>query len=165
MIIINAVYSAQLNCPIDLRQLCYEITNARYDPARFPGLIWQHRKIGGNCLVFSNGIINCNGKISKKRKGYEQIRKYARLLRKCGYPVNLTDVKLLTMSMSQTLSSDLDMKRLSFDRDVVYKPEIFPSLNFKREGVHFLLFSSGESDYNRCNFFTTRGRSCLSNIN
>ena len=71
MIITIAVYSAQLNYPIDLRQLCYEITNARYDPARFPGL-WQHRKIGGNCLVFSNGIINCNGKVSKKRQGHEE---------------------------------------------------------------------------------------------
>ena len=131
---------AQLNCPIDLRQLFYKITNVRYNPAQFPVLIWQHRKAGGNCLVFSNGIINCNGKVSSKREGYERIRKYARLLQKCGYPVNLMDVKLLTMSMSHTLSSGLDMKRLSVDRDVVYEPELFPSLNFKREGVHFFFF-------------------------
>ena len=140
MIITDVVYSAQLNCPIDLRQLFYKITNVRYNPAQFPVLIWQHRKAGGNCLVFSNGIINCNGKVSSKREGYERIRKYARLLQKCGYPVNLMDVKLLTMSMSHTLSSGLDMKRLSVDRDVVYEPELFPSLNFKREGVHFFFF-------------------------
>ena len=144
MIITNVLYSAQLNCPIDLRQLCSKITNVRYDPARFPGLIWQHRKAGGNCLVFSNGIINCNGKVSSKREGYERIRKYARLIQNCGYPVNLSDVKLLTMSMSHTLSSDLDLKRLSVDKDVIYEPQLFPSLNFKREGVHFCCFHTGK---------------------
>ena len=94
--------------------------------------------------MFSNGIINCNGKASSKREGYKPIRKYARLLHNCGYPVNFSDAKLLTMSMSQSLSSDLDLKRLSFDRDVVYEPKLFPSLNFKRKGVHFCCFHTGK---------------------
>ena len=48
------------------------------------------------------------------------------------------------MSMSHTLSSGLDLKHLSVDRDVVYEPELFPSLNFKREGVHFCCFHTGK---------------------
>ena len=52
--------------------------------------------------------------------------------------------KTLTMSVSHTISSDLDLKRLSFDRDVVYEPELFPSLNFKRKGVNFCCFHTGK---------------------
>ena len=69
MIITNVVCSGHLRCSIDLRELCRSLVNVKYDPAKFPGLVWSHRKIGGNCLVFSNGIINCNGKASNMKDG------------------------------------------------------------------------------------------------
>lgn len=56
----NVVVQGDLGCNIDLRELTYKLGDVRYDPRKFPAVIWQHRKIGGNALVFSNGKINCN---------------------------------------------------------------------------------------------------------
>ena len=144
MIITNVVYSADLSCTIDLRQLCYRIANARYEPLKFPGLIWQHRAIGGNCLVFSNGIMNCNGKASSFQDGHQRLRRYARQLQNLGFPVDLKEVKMLTASAAHTLSSELDLQALGKDRLVVYEPELFPALNFKCDGINFCCFHTGK---------------------
>ena len=45
----------------------------RYNPRIFPGLIYQNRKIDRNCLIFSNGKINCNGAWGKQIKDYGKI--------------------------------------------------------------------------------------------
>ena len=60
----NVVYQANLNVQIDLKCLVHQLNNGRYNPHTFSGLIYQNRKIGGNCLIFSNGKINCNGACS-----------------------------------------------------------------------------------------------------
>lgn len=144
MIITNVVCSANLGCSINLRHLCYRIANARFDPRTFPGLIWQHKTIGGNCLVFSNGVINCNGKASSVREGQQRLRQYARRIQRLGFTVLLNKTKCLTISASHTLSDALDLQLLAKERKVLYEPELFPSLNFKREGVHFCCFHSGK---------------------
>ena len=53
MKITNVVYGAKLDCTVDLVILSQHLWNSRYDPKAFPRLIWQHRIIGGNCLVFA----------------------------------------------------------------------------------------------------------------
>ena len=78
MNITNVVYGAHLDCPMDLVKLCQCLWNGRYDPKLFPGLIWQHQVIGGNCLVFANGVINCNGRSSSFEEGQQRLRRYAR---------------------------------------------------------------------------------------
>lgn len=144
MIITNVVYSVHLGCPIDLRHLCYRISNVRYDPRKFPGLIWQHKTIGGNCLVFSNGVINCNGKATSIQEGRQRLRHYARRLQRLGYPVYLKDIKCITASASHTLSSELDIQLLAKERQILYEPELFPAANFKKDGVNFCCFHSGK---------------------
>lgn len=144
MKITNVVYSAHLRCPIDLRDLCQRLSNVRYDPKTFPGLIWQHKVIGGNCLVFSNGVINCNGGASSAKDGCRRLRRYARQLQKMGLPVQLREVKMVTMSASHSLSTDLDIRTLAKEKSIVYEPELFPALNFKTDGVNFCCFHTGK---------------------
>lgn len=144
MKITNVVYSAHLRCPIDLRDLCQRLSNVRYGPKTFPGLIWQHKVIGGNCLVFSNGVINCNGGASSAKDGCRRLRRYARQLQKMGLPVQLREVKMVTMSASHSLSTDLDIRTLAKERSIVYEPELFPALNFKTDGVNFCCFHTGK---------------------
>lgn len=144
MIITNVVCSANLGCSIDLRHLCYRIANVRYDPSTFPGLIWQHRVIGGNCLVFSNGVINCNGTVSSFHEGQQRLRHYARQLQNLGWPVKLKNMKIITVSASHALSNALDLPLLAKERQIIYEPELFPALNFKREGVNFCCFHTGK---------------------
>ena len=144
MKITNVVCSAHLNCTVDLISLCQRLRNCRYEPRSFPSLIWQHRNIGGNCLVFAYGVINSNGKASSFREGRKRLCRYARLLQKYGCPVYLTDAKIITVSASHTLSGGLDLYRLAGDRSLLYEREIFPALNFKIEGVNFCCFHIGK---------------------
>ena len=115
MKITNVVYSAHIGCSMDLAGLCQRLWNCRYDPRTFPGLIWQHRLIGGNCLVFASGVINCNGKAVTFEEGCQRLRKYARKLQNLGCPVRLRDTKILTVSASHTLSIGLDLNSLVQD--------------------------------------------------
>lgn len=69
MHLMNAVYSANLGCTIDLETFCQRVKKAKYGRKRLPAVIWQDPRIGGNCLVFSNGKINCNGKVSNFLEG------------------------------------------------------------------------------------------------
>jgi TATA-box binding protein (TBP) (component of TFIID and TFIIIB) len=73
MRITNVVVQGELGCRIYLKQLVLKLFNVRYDPNRFSGIIWQHRTIGGNCLVFSSGKLNCNGKCSSFREGIKRL--------------------------------------------------------------------------------------------
>ena len=69
MKITNVFNGAKLDCTVDLVKWGRHLWNSHYDPKMFPGLIWQHRLICVNCLVFSNGVINCNGKASSFEEG------------------------------------------------------------------------------------------------
>ncbi|VDI53111.1 Hypothetical predicted protein [Mytilus galloprovincialis] len=119
----NVVVQANLGCSFDLRELAYRLPNVRYDPRTFSALIWQHRKIGGNCLLFSNGIINCNGKCLSIQDGRRRLRRYARLLQQMGNDVRLTQVQILTASASHQLSGRVDPYRLP--SEFSFEPEIF----------------------------------------
>ena len=137
----NVVVQGQLNVSIDLTRLANTLINVRYDPARFTGLIWQHRRIGGNCLVFSNGTINCNGKCSSFDEGIKRLRRYARLLQKKGHCRNLSGVKIVTASASHRLENPVRTENIPVS--FRYEPELFPAIMFRREGLHFTLHLSG----------------------
>ena len=132
MIITNVVYSANLLCTFNMRKLCYQLTNVRYEPNCLPGLIWQHPYIGGSCLIFGNGNINCNGKARCFREGHERLRKYARCLQRLGYKVHVTHLKRLTSTANHKLSSLLRLEQIAKEWSLSYIPEIFPTLVSKK---------------------------------
>ena len=78
----NVVVQGDLGCPISLRELTYRLANA---------LIWRHRNIV-QCLLFSNGKINYNGKCSTLTEGRLRLRRYAMWLQKMGYSERLINV-------------------------------------------------------------------------
>ena len=144
MYLTNVVCSAHLCCAIPLREICYQLSNVRYDPSRFPGLIWKHKTIGGNCLVFSNGQIQCQGRARSLREGLTRLRRYARVLQTLSLPVTLTDVKVNTATAFHTCEAPLDMKSLAQERQLVYEPELFPTATFLVRGITFSCFWNGK---------------------
>ena len=144
MFLTNVVCSADLRCNINLGHLCQRLVNVKYDPSHFSGLVWQHKTIGGNCLVFSNGKINCNGKADSFKEGIKRLRRYARYLQKMGYDVTLNDVKVLTASAFHAFDDHLNIKELGEQRGTRYEPELFPTATFKRENVTFSCFHNGK---------------------
>lgn len=133
----NVVYQANLNVTFNLNNLVYQLNNVRYDPMNFPGIIYQNRKIGGNCLIFSNGKINCNGPCIHFEEGLKRLRRYARILQKLRYPVRLSNVRLITASAVHKLSGVIDLKHLSPILNFNYDPELFPAVMLRRQGIHF----------------------------
>jgi len=140
----NVICSAHLGCTVRLREACYQIDNTRYDPAHFPGLIWQHRRIGGNCLVFANGTIQCQGKARSLGEGIKRVRQYARILQTRGWPVVLSKIKVITASGFHILSGALNLDTLVQERRLIYEPDLFPTANLTKDGVTFCCFSNGK---------------------
>lgn len=143
MRITNVVVQGELGCTFDLRELTHRLVNVRFDPRSFSGLIWQHCKIGGNCLLFSNGKINCNGKCLSLRDSRRRLRRYARCLQKMGYEVRLSNVRLVTVSAVHQLSGRIDPSRLP--KDFSCEPELFPAAMVRRHGLHFMCHLSGKT--------------------
>lgn len=133
----NVVYQGEMNCVINLKQLTTQLVNVRYDPLKFPGVIFQHRKIGGNCLIFSNGKINCNGACDSFDTGLKRLRSYARYIQQIGYDVVLTNVQPVTASAFHKLSSRLDLNSISPALNFSYDPELFPAVMMRRNDIHF----------------------------
>lgn len=140
----NVICSAQLGCDVHLRDLCNQLANVRYDPARFPGLMWKHRRIGGNCLVFSNGTIQCQGKAANLKEGIRRVRRYVRVLQKLGWPIMFNRVRILTVSGFHILSGPVDFNRLVKERRLIYEPELFPTANLTVDGITFSCFHNGK---------------------
>ena len=139
----NVVYQANLNVQIDLKCLVHQLNNVRYNPHTFSGLIYQNRKIGGNCLIFSNGKINCNGACSDFDSGVKRLRRYARILQRLGYVVRLSEIRLVTASAVHKLSGRINVKSLCRIQDFQYNPELFPAVMLRRQGIHFTCHLSG----------------------
>ena len=142
MRITNVVVQGDLGCRIDLKELALKLSKVRYQPQRLSGIVWQHRKIGGNCLGFSSGKLNCAGKCSTVREGIQRLRCYARFLQRSGYPVKLCGVRVITTSATHQLNGSINPRM--FEEGRCYEPEIFAGLMFYRDGLHYIYHLLGK---------------------
>ena len=85
------------------------------------------------CIVLEKMI--CHG--NKK-----QMRKYARILFKMGYPVSLNKVKIATHSAVYNLTNGVTYFKMMKLPGATYEPEIYHALNTKR--VHFTVYMTGK---------------------
>ncbi len=138
----NVVVQADLSCYVDLRHLAKSTRDIRYDPRIFTGAIWHHRLIGGNCLVFHNGKVNCNGNKSI-HQAKKRLRQYARLLQRHGFSVTLKKIVIVTISAVHRLSSRLNVKEVCEMLKADYNPEILNAAILKKKRINFNCFLSG----------------------
>ena len=141
----NVVVQTDLQASIDLHYLVNRVRDIRYDPGLFSAAIWRHKKIGGSCLVFHNGKLNCNGN-RNIQQAKKRIRQYARLIQKQGFPaVTIKKIEVITMSAVYQLSSCLDLnKACEIVPGIRYDPEILNAAMLKRGNVHFNCFHTGK---------------------
>jgi TATA-box binding protein (TBP) (component of TFIID and TFIIIB) len=138
----NVVVQGDLGCRIDLKELVLKLSNVRYQPQRFSGIVWQHRKIEGNYLVFSGGKLICAGKYSTVREGIERLRRYARLIQCSGYPVKLCGVRVITTSATHQLNGTINPRM--FQEGRCCEPEMFAGVMFYLDGLHYICHLSGK---------------------
>ena len=144
VLVTNVVCVTQLRCDVDLQRLATRSRDVEYNPRKHNCLIWKHKKIGGCCMVSRHGKLMCNGKATSIIEARRRVRQYARLIQKAGYPIQLSRIRVITLSAIHTLSRPCNLRQLAKDLNAFYEPELFPALMFKREGVHFTCFSTGK---------------------
>ena len=141
--ITNVVVQTDLQASIDLKRLANYTRDIRYDPSKFSGAVWQHKYIGGNCLVFSNGKLSCNGNksINEARR---RLRQYCRIIQRLGIPVQLHKIEIVTMSAVHQLSDRLDFHQMCATLGASYDTEFFNAAMMKKGRIHFNCFHTGK---------------------
>lgn len=135
----HRIYSANVSCKLDLKDIALRSHNVKYTKTPFHMLEWKHKKIGGTCLVYTSGKVMCHG-------DKQMMRKYCRVIQKLGYPVRLKDTKLCTASAVYDLKTTVDYKHLvqKFPQ-VSFHPELFHAPILKLEqNVSMTIFHSGK---------------------
>lgn len=145
----NVVYQGEMNCVLNLNFLTQQLINVRYNPRSFPGVIYQNRKIGGNCLIFSNGKINCNGPCESFSQGLKRLRKYARVIQKLGYDVRLQNVRLVTASACHKISGKVNASSLSKSLNFFIRPGVVSRSHVTTRWYSFHLSFARNSPYHR----------------
>ena len=139
----NVVVQTDLQISIDLGYLTSKTRDIRYDPALFSAAIWRHKKIGGSCLVFRNGKLNCNGNRSIPQ-AKKRIRQYARFIQKLGYHVIMKKIEVITISAVYQCTSRLDFSKLHKFLGASHEPEICNYALLKRKKVQYNCFHTGK---------------------
>ncbi len=142
MIITNIVSTANLNTTLDLRRLALENSNVIYNPQRFTGATWRHKKINGTLRLFPNGKLIHLGRPDAE-KPRRHIRRFARILQKQNHPVHLSQVRLVTMSAVHKLSGRVDLPCVAQMMNGSYEPELINAVIVKRTGYTLCVFPTG----------------------
>lgn len=143
VVITNVVVQTDLQASIDLRQLANYTRDICYNPGKFSGAVWQHRNIGGNCLVFSNGKLCCNGNKSIV-EARRRLRQYSRIIERLGVPVKLHRIEIITISAVHQLSGRLNLHQVCSTLGASYDPEFFNAAMMKKGRIHFNCFHTGK---------------------
>ena len=89
----NIVSTANLGCPLKLRQIALQAKNAEYNPKRFAAVIMRIKEPKTTALIFSSGKMVCTGAKSEDDSS-KASRKYAKIIKKIIYkPFNYLYIK------------------------------------------------------------------------
>ena len=100
----RVIYS-NLGCRLNLVNIAETSFDIEYHSLLFERLLWRHRKIEYTCMIYSTGKIICH-------RGKEQLRKYATLVERKGYPVRMLKIKMITMSAVYTLCGKVEYEKI-----------------------------------------------------
>ncbi|XP_050221242.1 TATA-box-binding protein 2-like [Mercurialis annua] len=144
----NVVSTIKLDCKLDLKRIALSSRNSEYNPKRFSAVIMRIREPKTTALIFSNGKLICTGAktIADSKLA---ARKYARIIRKLGFPTKFQDFKIQNIVASCDTKSSISLERFAFSehaRYARYDPESFPGMiyRFKGSNIVILIFVSGK---------------------
>ncbi len=142
----NVVASASINQKLDLMEISKKIPHTRYEPERFPGLIYKTRNPKAALLVFSSGRFVCTGTKSIGEAN-EAVNKALREMQDYGIEVSgIPLVKAENIVASAKIFAKVDIEKVASELpNTLYEPEQFPGLIYRMSDpkVVFLIFASG----------------------
>ena len=158
----NIVSTANLGCPLKLRQIALQARNAEYNPKRFAAVIMRIKEPKTTALIFSSGKMVCTGAKSEE-DSKKASRKYAKIIRSLGFPVEFKEFKVQNIVGSCDVKFQISLSKLNIqlgklnnssnsvnnkNRKYIchYEPEIFPGLIYHMldPEIVLLIFVSGK---------------------
>ena len=139
----NTVLKANLGCVFNLEELSRSLANVSYNKHKFSALVWRHKKIEGCILINKSGVCIQNG-CPNVARGKKSVRRFARLLQKHGYDVNLKYIQVITQSALVDMQQRLDFNILNDYMGATYNPDIFNASCFYKHRTHFTCFHTGK---------------------
>ena len=144
----NVVASTAIAKELNLEKIAKELKGAKYDPDKFPGLIYHIEKPKVAFLLFQSGRIVCTG-----AKTIEEVHKaidiICNILKKIGQSIIKPEIEIQNIVASADLKTKINLSELSLSlglENIEYEPEIFPGMVYRLEelNVVFLFFGSGK---------------------
>jgi transcription initiation factor TFIID TATA-box-binding protein len=158
----NIVSTANLCCPLRLRLIALQAKNAEYNPKRFSAVIMRIKEPKTTALIFSSGKMVCTGAKSEE-DSKKASRKYAKIIRSLGFPVEFKDFKVQNIVGSCDVKFQISLSKLNMKLGRYpssfhsgnnktkkyichYEPEIFPGLIYHmlEPEIVLLIFVSGK---------------------
>ena len=138
MRITNIVSVSHVNTRLDLSKITHDNVNIVYNPTKFTAATWRHKKIHGTLLLFPNGKIIHLGPPGKEPPRL-YIRRYARILHKQGWSVQLSPIRTVCRSAEHQLSGPVNLYDIPG-----FEPEIINAAILKKESLTFNIFYTGK---------------------
>ena len=156
----NIVSTANLGCPLKLRQIALQAKNAEYNPKRFAAVIMRIKEPKTTALIFSSGKMVCTGAKSEE-DARKASRKYAKIIKSLGFKVEFKEFKVQNIVGSCDIKFQIHLNKLNMHLGRLnsnnpnnkgkkyvchYEPEIFPGLiyHMNKPEIVLLIFVSGK---------------------
>ncbi len=146
----NVVASATVADELDLNALAVALTDAEYEPSRFPGLVLRMAEPKTAALLFRSGKMVCTGAKLVEDVG-RAIKKVCDRIEAAGVKTIHRDPKIEIQNIVATsnLGAELNLNAVAMGlglEHVEYEPEQFPGLVYRMASpkVVLLLFGSGK---------------------
>ena len=156
----NIVSTANLGCPLKLRQIALQAKNAEYNPKRFAAVIMRIKEPKTTALIFSSGKMVCTGAKSED-DSRKASRKYAKIIKSLGFKVEFKEFKVQNIVGSCDIKFQVHLNKLNLHLGRLnsndannkgkkyvchYEPEIFPGLiyHMNKPEIVLLIFVSGK---------------------
>ncbi len=145
----NIVASASFGGELDLDAIAGALEGARYDPKRFPGLIYRFKDPKATVLLFATGKSVCTGASSLAAVD-AAMRELTRRLEGAGVAVRSRPViEVQNIVATGDLGTRTDPKAVALalgSENTEYEPEQFPGLVYRMDlpKVFLLIFATGK---------------------
>jgi transcription initiation factor TFIID TATA-box-binding protein len=144
----NVVAVVTLDLKLDLLAIMKAFRNVKYDPERFPALVFRLKRPRTSTLIFATGKMVCTGARSEK-EAFSAVRNVVWRLRKSGFVIRgEPDILITNIVASADVGGEVDLEEAADVLDkIMYEPEQFPGLIYRmtEPKVVLLIFASGEA--------------------
>ena len=151
--LVNVVSTCNLNCPLNLRELCYKLPNSSFNPTLFSALIARQRKPRTCCNIFNSGKIVITGAKSRN-EALIAARRMARKIQKLGYNVRFSNFRVENLVATISLERKLNLESIVNANPLMcnLEPDLFPGLiiHIKQPKCTALVFRSGKINFTGC---------------